>query len=267
MPGAAPTPKEMPLVGRTEILVQILDKLLDDSGEPASFLLAGSAGVGKSRLATEVAKAAGAADRVTAKVVATRAAASIPFGAFAPLMPDIVTPPSGLLTVLRTAGEAIVERAGAGARLLLLVDDAHLLDDGSSALLHQLVLDRACSVLATVRIPGAVPDPITTLWKDGLAERLDLEALGPEETEDLVASTLGGPLTGAARSYFYEVTQGNPLYIRELLIGAVDSGALRRNHGLWTLRRPFPAPGRLVELVAARLGDLPSGTARVIDLL
>jgi hypothetical protein len=49
-------------------------------------VLAGAAGVGKSRLASEVSIAAGRLGFATAKVVTSRAVASIPFGSFAPLL-------------------------------------------------------------------------------------------------------------------------------------------------------------------------------------
>jgi hypothetical protein len=73
---------EMPLVGRAEVLQRILDGL----GVPgaAAFVLAGKAGVGKTRVAAEVRRAVLEQGRPAAHVVATKAAASIPFGAFAP---------------------------------------------------------------------------------------------------------------------------------------------------------------------------------------
>jgi hypothetical protein len=55
------------------------------------------------------------------------------------LLPVTDPAPGGLLELLRQASKAIVERAGHGQRLLLVVDDAHLLDDGQAALVHQLV--------------------------------------------------------------------------------------------------------------------------------
>ena len=56
----------------------------------------------------------------------------------------------------------------------MLVDDAQHLDDGSAALVQQLVQARTCSVLLSLRTSGPAPEPVTALWKDGLAERIDL---------------------------------------------------------------------------------------------
>lgn len=65
----------------------------------------------------------------------------------------------------------------------------------------------------------------------------------------------------------WELSRGNALFVRELLIGAVDSEALSQAGGIWWLRRPLTAPGRLVELVAARLAGLAPETVAVIELL
>jgi DNA-binding CsgD family transcriptional regulator len=255
----------MPLVGR----MGVLDRMVSRLSTPASaaFVLAGSAGVGKTRLASEVARAAASMGHATAQVVATRAASSVPFGAFAPLMPEIGGTSAGLLGLLRQATDAIVERAGRGRPLLLVVDDAHLLDDGSAALVHQLVREASCNLVASVRTPGPAPDPITTLWKDELADRLDIDALSEAEVEELVRSTLGGPLTGPGLRWMWNVSGGNPLYVRELLNGALSSGALHDDGGMWVLRLPLPTPARLTELLASKLDDLPVSTAEVVDLL
>ena len=65
-------------------------------------------------------------------VQATQAAASIPLGAFAGLIPTGV-PNSDRLQLFQLCATALRERAG-GERVVLGVDDAHLLDPGSAAL-------------------------------------------------------------------------------------------------------------------------------------
>lgn len=233
----------------------------------AAFVLAGAAGVGKTRLASEVAKSAAGLGFATARAVGSRAASSIPFGPFAPFLPETGYSASDLLGLLRLASEAIAARAGPGRKLLLVVDDAHHLDDGSAALVHQLVQAGTCSVLASVRTPGPVPDLVTALWKDGLAERIDLGAWNEAETEAVLTAGLGGPVSRSTVRRLWELSRGNALYLHELLIGAVDSGALSESGGIWSLRRPLTTPGRLVELIAARLGGLAPETVAVIELL
>jgi AAA domain len=148
---------EIPLTCRAAEMERILAQL--NGPRPAAFVLAGAAGVGKSRLASEAARSAARLGFATALAVASRSSAAIPFGPFAPLLPTGRHRPGDLLGLLRQASEAIAGRAGPDRKLLLVVDDAQHLDDGSAALVHQLVQAEMCSVLASVQTPGPAPDP------------------------------------------------------------------------------------------------------------
>jgi DNA-binding CsgD family transcriptional regulator/tetratricopeptide (TPR) repeat protein len=260
-----PVVGEFPLVGRGLELDRIVSGVTGPG--PCAFVLAGAAGVGKSRRAAEAARtAAKLGHTTTAHVIATRSAASIPFGPFAAFLPASEDLRPERLGLLRQAGAAIAERAGP-RRLVLVVDDAHLLDDGSAALVHQMVLEGSCSVLATVRTPGPAPDTVTALWKEGLAERIDLGVLTEEEVQEVAAGALGGPVAAASVRRLWQVSGGNALYVRELLVGAVGSGALEDDRGIWTLRLPLTAPDRLIELVAARLEGLAPDTVAALEIL
>src|SRR5262245_15918309 len=84
---------EWPLVGRDGELLQLRGLLAADP--PTGVVLAGPAGVGKSRLAAECLRLAERAGRATARATATRAAAGLPFGALAPLLPQAPQTESG----------------------------------------------------------------------------------------------------------------------------------------------------------------------------
>jgi DNA-binding CsgD family transcriptional regulator len=246
-----------------------IDRILTGLREPrpAAFVLTGAAGVGKTRLAAEAAQSAAKLGFSVAKAVATRAATPIPFGPFAPFLPPVGQSAHDRLGLLRLASDAILARANPAGKLLLVVDDAHFLDEGSAALLHQFVAERACGVVLTLRTPGPAPDPVTALWKDGLANRIDLRPWNEAQTEVVLTTYLGGLVTTGTVRRLWELSQGNALYLRELLIGAVDSGTLRQDGGIWSLAHPLTAAGRLLELVAARLSGLPPETAAVLELL
>src|SRR5581483_4135351 len=89
----------------------------------------------------------------------------------------------------------------------------------SPTLLHRLVVSGLAFVVATVRIGEATPDPVVALWKDGLAERLDLTGLRSEAIEELLGLALEGPIDRAAVARFSLRCQGNVLYLRELVAG------------------------------------------------
>ncbi|OZF26159.1 AAA family ATPase [Rhodococcus sp. 14-2483-1-2] len=80
---APPVADQWPLVGRTGEVADICARLQSGRG----VLLAGSAGVGKSRLAAEALKVLGGQGIRTTRVSATSSSSNIPLGAFAPLVP------------------------------------------------------------------------------------------------------------------------------------------------------------------------------------
>ena len=137
-----------PLVGRRVELEALAGIVGDD--RVGGVVLAGAAGVGKSRLAREALARAVAAGQDAEWVAATRAAASIPFGAVSHLLPPAERLGDDRLDTLRRAAALLADRGG-GRPLVLAVDDAHLLDDASAALVHLLALRGLAVVLATVR--------------------------------------------------------------------------------------------------------------------
>ena len=161
---------------------------------------------------------------------------------------------------------AMVEEAQ-GRPLLVFVDDAHLLDNGSAILVHQLALTQAATVLATVRAGEVLPDPVLSLWKDGPAERIEIGVLDDETIEELLVSALGGPVDAATVRELAARSRGNPMFLRELVNGALETGALVEAGGLWRLQGALSPTVRLAELVALRLGDLSQSERSVLELL
>ena len=108
---------------------------------------------------------------------ATEAAKNIPLGSFAHVLApgDDAHLPDDLLH-LALAG--LSERSG-DAGLLLAVDDAHLLDESSVALLHLAVTQSKVQVLVSVRTAEPLPPGLVGLWKDELLVRLDVGPLDP----------------------------------------------------------------------------------------
>ena len=252
-----------PLVGREHEL-EIITKALDEE-TVTGVVLAGPSGVGKTRLADECLRRAAAAGLAAVRVTATKATSQIPFGALAPLLP-VADPRDPAGYTLQWAAGALAQLADC-KRLVLFVDDGHYLDDQSAGLMLQLAMARAAFVVVTLRSNEAVPDPVVALWKDGLAERVDVGPLGPNEVEDLIVAALGGPVDGAAIRDLWNVSQGHPLLLRELILGALDSGHLVDDRGLWRLNGSLGLTVRLAELVESRMAAVPAEDVAVLELL
>ncbi|HKR50173.1 MAG TPA: AAA family ATPase [Pseudonocardiaceae bacterium] len=254
-----------PLVGRQEELA-LVDKAFG-APDTSGVVLAGAAGVGKTRLAKEMLAAAESQGWVTRWAVATEAAASIPFGALAPLLPIVDEAAEDRLELYRRAAADLVRGAGGGP-LVLGVDDAHLLDAASAALVHQLAQRADVFVVVTIRTgAAAMPDPVVALWKDGLAERLEIPPLNRADADALVAYRLRGQVDGTTLAGLWRLTQGNPLYLRELILGGLSSGALSVVAGVWWWDGPMIAAPRLVELVEAGMGELDADERDLMEFL
>ena len=203
---------------------------------------------------------------MTEWVQATRSAAMIPLGAFARLLPPSVRPEQAF-NLLRESAELLRERA-AGRPIVLGVDDAQLLDPASAALVLHLATRRAgVFVVATVRSGEPCPDAIVSLWKDGGAQRLELERLSDEAMRTLVEAALGGPVQEEAQRWVLDRSRGNPLYARELVLGAVDGGRLVADRGLWRLAGAPSVAASLVELVGGRFDELTGEQRAPVELL
>jgi len=242
-----------PLIGRREEL-SIIERTLGED-QYRGLLLAGAPGVGKTRLAREALAAADAAGCETKWAVATRAVAAIPFGAVAHLLPP-AEEKSTHLQLLQQTGQWLAERAG-GRRVVLGIDDAHMLDDASAALLFHLVINGIAFVVATLPTGVPAPGPVTSLWKEGIAERLEVQALACSEVSQLIEAALGGPVEGLTRERLWQLSRGNILYLRELIRGGRQTGDLACSAGMWRWAGPVSAPPQLAELIQARIGALP----------
>jgi DNA-binding CsgD family transcriptional regulator len=253
-----------PFVGREDELEFILGAF---DGSRSGVVVSGAAGVGKTRLAREVLAAARDYGSETEWVQATSAAASIPLGAFAGLMPAGVHTDDRLQLFQLCANE-LRDRARPD-RIFLGVDDAHLLDPVSAALVLHLATTETAFVIATVRAGERCPDSIIALWKDLEAPRLELQQLSADETARLLEGALGGEVAGSVLRWAFGASEGHVLYLRELVKGALESGALVKEGGRWRLSaRPEATPG-LVELVSGALeslGDDELGAARLLAL-
>jgi hypothetical protein len=256
-------PQGWPLLGRETELAHLAEAI---AGGQAGVVLAGAAGMGKTRLAREAIGRAEEQGAATAWVVATRAGASIPFGPFASLLPATPGPSTSPLDLLRHFGDTLVGRVP-GRRLVVGVDDAHVLDDASAALVHQLALSDGVFVLVNVRTGENLPDPILALWKDELAERLELRGLSGEQFGELVPRVLGGQVDGPTVAKLWEMTRGNLLFLRELILTGLDSAALREAGGVWSWRGSTAVSPRLQEVVATRLGTLEPEQAALLEVL
>lgn len=242
----------MALIGRSPELALIERTVADVAGVVA---ISGEPGVGKSRLLDEIASAASAAGRTVRRAVGTASARAIGFGAFAHLLPvDSAIGAGGSDPVNLLASLSSIV-CGADACVLVVVDDAHHLDELSAALVHHIAQAGSAAMVMGVRSGVPVPDAIQSVRAAADAQ-LDLQCLSRAETSELVGATLGGAAADAVCERLWKVSRGNPLFAIELVRSGVLTGALHEVGGVWRSDDSIPLPPRMPQLIDDRLARL-----------
>ncbi|MEU1280060.1 LuxR C-terminal-related transcriptional regulator [Streptomyces sp. NPDC005805] len=231
-----------------------------------SFLLFGPSGIGKTRLAEECLAAAAASGRRCLRASAGGRAAGIPLGALAPLLPREAVRTDDPVQVFAAASAVL--SAPSGERVVVFVDDLHLLDPASVALLVQLTRSGHVFVLGTARSAAGVAPPAAALDQSDRSVRVDLCPFDADGVEAFLEAELDGPVERQSALDLADVSHGNALYLRELVRGARAAGALSRQGGLWRVEsaRQHGTP-RLMEMIAARIARAPAAARPALEAL
>jgi len=246
-----------PIVRRENEYGLIRSALVGQQGG-SGIVLFGDAGVGKTTLARAVTQSL--PTRVH-WVAGTESARSIPLGVFAHLVgPATSRDPIAFMAAAR-------ETIHADEHSIIGVDDAHLLDQLSATLLHQLALEDSVRMVATVRSGESVPDAITSLWKDGYLQRLRLAPFDKAQCVGLVEEALGDRVEGLSADLIWKASGGNALFVRHLVEGAVEAGTLQQVRGVWQLRGRTAITSELASLLDTRIEQLPDDEAHTLQLL
>ncbi|OBA70849.1 LuxR family transcriptional regulator [Mycobacterium sp. 1554424.7] len=251
-----------PLTGRDSELA-VVRRALGGAGNHSGVLIAGAAGVGKTWLAREALRRAEVSGERTQWIVGTESARALPLGAFIGLLGEAMSDP---LTNVRRVINSFVAQQRRG-RVVVGVDDAHLLDGLSAIVVHELAQSGGVRLLITIRTGGEEPDAVTALWKEGLLARLDLEPLSAAATREVIESTLGGPVDARCAARFRKLTGGNTLFLRQLLADQVAAGQMREVAGVWMWDGDVAVSPSLSDTVGRQLGRLSPDLALVIDVL
>ncbi len=247
-------------------------------------ILSGESGVGKTRLAAEVAIDASADGAV---VRAGRCAADVAYSALREAFPEVPTPSLGRRSSDHSESMTSVEYAAAlvdrlaqdsGIGTLLVIDDLHHADLPSLSVLRR-ILDRLRGVpalmLATfnddeIHPPGLV-DLLADLHRVRYHERITLGGLAPDDAVSLIEARIGVPVmpdTRMALAAIAHETGGRPLALLEMADHLVTSGAIA--DGEWVCPEAVGIaavglPETLVSCVLRRFDRLPEDVRRLLS--
>ncbi len=232
----------------------------------SSVLLEGPSGAGKTRMARELVHRHAARNRRVRFIATPAPALGIRLRGLAPVLPELGTSAASALDYATMVRAALLSNAVA----LLVVDDVHALDDVSAALLHQMVHAGEIQVLLNARTPETIPSPIADLAASDVVVIQRARALSRSQAIEFVEMALGAHLSLQACDTIWEVTQGNPLYVKELVAGSLESGTLQLTSGPdpeWIFNGAPRVSGRLHDTIARRVHRLPATARRLLECL
>ena len=155
-------------------------------------------------------------------------------------------PPPGVTPVrmLRELAEAL-DVLTRSIPLVLVLEDLHWSDVSTVNLLTYLAQRRDPArllVLGTYRPADVIVQahPLRGMLQElrgrGVCDELALEPLLPDEVEAYTASRLGGEVTAELVGLLYHQTEGNALFLVNLLEHLVEQGVVKQEGAQWTLR-------------------------------
>ena len=257
-----------PLVGREPLLERITAALRSPAA--SVVILCGPSGVGKTRLASEAAAVLVADGWLSIPIVASETMSSIPLGALAPALarePIDIQAASRDSVVLFEQARQVVENHAAGRRVVIVIDDLSLLDSLSLAVVTQLLAAGTVRLIATVRSGDPLPDAILSMWTSSTALRVDVSPLAIADYETVLTTVLAGRIAHRTAVDLHAMSGGNPLYLRELVLGALEEKQLVETEGVWQLvGEPIGTPA-LHDLIRSRMQHLDPVDRAIVERL
>ena len=254
------------LHGRRAELRELLDAAAAaiKGGRGLTALIGGDAGIGKTRLAAEVAERLRAEGIAVAWAACPRDRGAPPFWPWAQLLerlgrpealaaPDQTAPDHARFLVV----EAVTAALEAVAPVLLVLDDLHWADDGSLHLLSALGAHIAAPVLVLGTYRDTEPGGVAAIAAERrlILSGLSVDELGPavaELTGEILATGLLGPL--------HRRTGGNPYFAAEVVRLLRAEGGLAQGR----LQSVGGVPAGVRSVLERRLERLPDSTETVL---
>lgn len=248
-----PAANHRQLTGRREVIDHVCGTIRNRANQ-AVFLMAGP-GLGKTSLTDAVSENL-SAEMTILRIHGSSSLAKVPYGVLAPYTADLpLDEADSPVAVLRAVWAYFQElKAGKDVPLLLVIDDAHHLDEATANMIVDMMSAGWAGVLASGRPRPGLPQALNQLWYDGQAERIDLRPLNGEQVTEVVEHTLHGTVPANTVQSLWSASGGNPLLLNCLLRDAVEAGILAKRNGIWLLLGPLPADGpRLSDVVVKDL--------------
>lgn len=259
----------VPLIGREREVTTVLRALADPACDGV-LLVGEEAGVGATAVLDEVLTRLAADGRPANRIVASRGAATRPYAALAHVLPPR---PAALgaaddpLAVFDSIRARVGDRGGGPNRFVTCVDELRWLDEQSLALLSTLLAGDLAFVVATIRAGEPVPEAVSALERSCAIRRVAIRRLGRDDTDACISQLLPGAVDGALAHALFSVCCGNPLFLREVILGGRSSNVIRCEDDIWVLAGRLTPTPRLASVLDAEIDGADAAELRVLELL
>ncbi len=160
---------------------------------------------------------------------------------------------------------------------LLMLGELHFADPGSLDLLETLICHAGPVPLLVmgsyqdVALSYAHPlnRMMSTLESDQLLHRIPLKRLSPDMVKQMLEALLGDTVSQNFTHAIYQATEGNPLFIEEVVKSLATDGQLVLREGRWTQRDttgPLHVPGSIKSVLGGRLERIKKPTLELLQL-
>ncbi len=161
--------------------------------------------------------------------------------------------------------------------LLVILDNLHLAGESSLQLLHYLARQITHQRILFVcmvdqdKLQRGAPITLTLheLQRNHLAKRLSLGRLNPDQVARLCAQLLDASVySSSIPATVHELTEGNPFFVRELVLSLTRTGKIERRDDVWQLLPEAMSivPASVQEIIGTRLGHLSNDAYRLLGV-
>jgi DNA-binding CsgD family transcriptional regulator/type II secretory pathway predicted ATPase ExeA len=241
------------LTGRSDDLKSAVGAIR--GGAHVAVFLLGDSGIGKSTL-MEAVVAELDSEVTPVRIHGSSSLSTVPYGVLGPFIVGLpVQEATSQLAVLRTLWSYLEEEKRSTQKpLLLIVDDAHDLDEATAGILAELAAAGWAKLIVGAAARPGLPEPLLQLWFEGIAERHDLRPLTLVQTTEMLERELGSQVLPNVAEILWEASGGNPLLLSGLLDDARNDGTLLQRNGVWLFtRQPNSHGDRLTDVVRRQL--------------
>jgi len=233
--------------------------LLDDRGV---VVVGGAAGIGKTAFSDILADEWRARGGQVLELRGTHGLQRVPFGALAAVVPLEV---AGSET--ETIAQAMASIIHTGESTMTVVDDAHLLDPQSAALISSIAQSPGVQLVISVTSGEHLPTDITTIWARWPDCRIDLDPLTRDEVGEMTAALLDETLDESILDAISSTTLGYPLYVAAIAAEVADRIENAGEDRSAVVRDLLRSSDRLIRLLERRLSRLSREERRLFDAI